>query len=171
MPLAVTHIILTIILIDLYRDYLLKSKKYFTLHTVMIGGIASLLPDIDIPIKWLLNSFGFSMEIIIHTGLTHSLLFGLFFLLPALIFLKKKKHDINTYFFVITFAVLFHIFLDYLLNVKEGIMFLWPFTIQTFKSGLLPYNTNIEFFLGLDAVILLLWLWHEEVRHKIKDFI
>ena len=33
MPLAVTHVILTIVLVDLVRDYLMKNyKKYFTLH-------------------------------------------------------------------------------------------------------------------------------------------
>jgi len=170
MPLAVTHIILTIILIDLYRDYILKKKKYFTLHTVMIGGIASLLPDIDLPIKWLLGSFGFSNAIIIHTGLTHSLIFGLSFLLPAFIFLRKKKYDISTYFFVISFALLFHIFMDYSLNVNEGAMLFWPFVLETYESNILPY-IDITFFLALDGIILLLWLWHEEAKHKIKDFI
>lgn len=58
MPLAVTHVLLTIILVDLFRDYIMKNhKKYLTLHTIMIAGIAGLLPDIDIPLFWLLNFF------------------------------------------------------------------------------------------------------------------
>ena len=55
MPLAVTHVLLTIIMVDLYRDYITKHKGYFTLHTVFIAGFAGLLPDIDIPLNWILN--------------------------------------------------------------------------------------------------------------------
>ena len=57
MPFAVTHVISSIILVDLYRDYVAKHKKYFTLHTVFIAGLAGLLPDIDLPLNWLLNFF------------------------------------------------------------------------------------------------------------------
>lgn len=49
MPLAVTHVLLTIIAVDLFRDYFLKNKRYFTIHTVFIAGIAGLLPDMDLP--------------------------------------------------------------------------------------------------------------------------
>jgi len=53
MPTAVTHVILTIILLDLFRDYLMKNhKRYLTLHTLFIGGVAGLLPDIDILLGW-----------------------------------------------------------------------------------------------------------------------
>ena len=57
MPFAVTHVISSIILVDLYRDYVANHKKYFTLHTVFIAGLAGLLPDIDLPLNWLLNFF------------------------------------------------------------------------------------------------------------------
>ncbi len=51
MPFAVTHVLLTIILVGLYRDYVTKHQKYFTLHTVFIAGFSGLLPDIDIPLN------------------------------------------------------------------------------------------------------------------------
>lgn len=172
MPLAVTHVILTIILVDLYRDYVSKHKKYFTIHTVMIAGVAGLLPDIDIPINWILSYFGYYFEIMQHGGLTHTAFFGLIFLVPAFYFLRKNK-KIATYFFVITFGILFHIFLDYLLGggAWEGVMWLWPFSAESFKIHLLLKVKDSNLFVGLDAVILLLWLWHEEAKHKIKDFI
>ena len=47
MPFAATHVLLTIIVIDPYRDYICKNKSLFSLHTVLIGGIAGLLPDIE----------------------------------------------------------------------------------------------------------------------------
>ena len=174
MPLAVTHVILTIILVDLFRDYIIKKhKRYFTLHTIFIAGIAGLLPDIDIPTNWILNFFNYSFVFLEHRGITHTALFGLIFLIPGFIFLKKKKHKIATYFFVITFGVMFHLLLDYILgsNINEGIMWFWPFSSEVFGIHLLKYLKMQNLTAGIDAFILLAWLWHEEIKHKISDFI
>jgi len=173
MPLAVTHVLLTIIFVDLYRDYFAKHRKYFTLHTILIAGIAGLLPDIDVPVNWLLSIFGYSSQLLAHGGITHTPLFALIFLIPAFIFLKKKKHKTAMLFFVITFGILFHLFLDYLLGggAYEGIKWFWPFYADAFKIHLLPKIGLSNIPAALDAVILLVWLWHEEAKHKISDFI
>jgi len=173
MPFAVTHVILTAVLVDLYRDYFAKHRKNFTLHTILIAGIAGLLPDIDIPINWMLNTLGHSFEIMQHGGLTHTPFFGLVFLIPALILLRMKKPGTSMYFFVITFGILFHVFLDYLLGggAWEGVMWLWPFSAEAFKIHLLPKTELITSFMAIDAIILILWLWHEEAKHKIRDFL
>lgn len=168
MPFAVTHVLSAIILVDLYRDYITKYKKYFTLHTVFIAGIAGLLPDIDIPLNWFLNFFGLS---ILHGTITHTLLFGLIFLIPGLILWSKKNHKAAMYFFVICFGILLHISLDFLFGTDaSGIMFFYPLSNATYGLNLLQ-NLKPTFFAGIDAIILLLWLWHEEVKHKISDFI
>ena len=40
MPLSVTHVILTIIVVDLFRDYIMKNhQRYITLHTLLIAGV------------------------------------------------------------------------------------------------------------------------------------
>ncbi len=175
MPYAVTHILLTVLLADLYRDYVTKHKKYFTLHTILIAGIAGLLPDIDIPLSWLLNVFipGSVPLILTHGGITHTPFFGLIFLLPAFYLWEKKEHKKAMYFFVITFGVLFHVFLDYLLGggMHEGIMVFWPISMATFKIHLLSTLGLVDVPQALDALILLGWLYHEEMKHKIKDFI
>lgn len=174
MPLAVTHVILTIILVDLYRDYVAKHKRYFSLHTILIAGVAGLLPDIDVPISWLLNFFGYSFELLRHGGITHTLIFGLIFLIPAFILFNKGKHKISMYFFVITFGILFHVFLDYFLGGGggNGIMLFWPLSTATFKIYLLKNFASFGgLAAGIDAFILLVWLWHEEVKHKISGFI
>ena len=174
MPQAVVHVLFAIIVIDLFRDYIVKKKKkYFTLHTILIAGIAGLLPDIDIPINWLLNSLGYSYSLLQHGGITHTAIFGLVFLIPAFILWKNKKHKLATYFFVITFGITFHIFLDYLLGggAYEGIMWLWPLSSQSSSIHLLRNLNFSNLVAGIDAVILILWLWHEEKRHKISDFI
>ena len=174
MPLAVTHVLLTIILVDLFRDYILKNhKKYLTLHTLMVAGIAGLLPDIDIPLNWILGSFGKTIAMLQHGGLTHTPFFALIFLIPAIILWRKKKHKTAVYFFVITFGILLHISLDYLLGggMYEGIMWFWPISSQMFKIHLLQYSNMPNLFEGIDAILLLGWLWHEEIKHKISDFI
>ncbi len=176
MPNAVAHVILTIILVDLFRDYYMKKKhhkKYLTLHTIFIAGIGGLLPDIDIPINWILNSLGYSFEILKHGYITHTILFGLIFLIPGIILWKKEKHKTACYFFVITFGIFFHIFLDYLLGGGrfEGIMWFWPFLTNSYKIHLLSKIGLSEIPAALDAAILLGWLWHEEIKHKIKDYI
>ncbi len=173
MPLAVTHVLLTIIAIDLYRDYVMKKhSRYLTLHTVMIGGIAGLLPDIDIPLGWLLMKLGLT-QTLLHGGITHTAFFGLIFLLPAIYFHRKKSLKLATIFYVVTFGILFHNLLDFLLGGgrSEGIMWLWPLSAYPAKLHILNAFGLYAMPEALDAIILLLWLWHEEVKHKIRDFI
>jgi|TARA_B100001971_G_scaffold187811_1_gene188740 hypothetical protein len=166
MSFAVTHVLLAIILVDLYRDYFAKHKKYFTLHTIFIAGLAGLLPDIDLPLNWFLNFFGLSIG---HGTITHTPLFALIFLIPGLILWHNKKHKEAMYFFVVCFGILFHISLDFLF-AGYGIMFFYPFSNTTYGLNLLQ-NVSRNFFAGIDAIILLAWLWHEEIKHKISDFI
>ena len=54
MALAVTHVLLTIIVLDLLRHYVFDKKK-FPRYLVVIGGIAGLVPDIDILFNWIYN--------------------------------------------------------------------------------------------------------------------
>ena len=173
MPLAVTHVIATIIFLDLYRDYVAKKKGYFTLHTILIAGIGGLLPDMDVPINWMLNSFGYTSEIMQHGGVTHTPLFAFLFLIPGIYLWKKKKHRHAVYFLVITFGILLHIFLDYLIGggAYEGIMWFFPFSLQAWKIHILFALNLYDIPAAIDAIILVLWLWHEEVKHKIADFI
>lgn len=170
MPFAVTHVLTAIILVDIYRDYFAKHKKYFTLHTIFIAGFAGLLPDIDIPLNWFLNFFGLGIE---HGTITHTPLFGLIFLLPGALLWHKKRHKMAMYFFVICFGILLHIFLDYFLGggQNEGVMFFYPFSDSPFKLHLLSKLNIFNVPAAIDAVILLAWLWHEEIRHKISDYI
>ncbi|MEK6876571.1 MAG: metal-dependent hydrolase [Nanoarchaeota archaeon] len=168
MPFAVTHVLSSIILVDLYRDYFAKHKKYFTLHTIFIAGFAGLLPDIDIPLNLFLNMIGADLA---HRTFTHTPLFALIFLIPGFILWSKKKHKTAMYFFVTCFAVFLHISLDYFFSADNaGIMFFYPFSNAAYALNLLK-SSSLEFFAAIDAIILLLWLWHEEIKHKISDYI
>jgi len=173
MPLAVTHVLLTIICVDLFRDYILADKKYFTLHTLFIAGVAGILPDIDIPLKALFDLLSVELpQLLQHGGLFHTPFIALLFFLGGLLLWFEKRKQWAVYGFVIAFGITFHIFLDFLLGGgnHNGVMFLFPFSMNYWKVHLLlrmPFSGVIE---GLDAIILLLWLWHEEIKHKISDF-
>ena len=100
MPTAVTHVILTMILLDLIRDYLIKNhKRYLTLHTLFIGGVAGLLPDIDVPLGWILAFFGVHSKLWSHGWILHSPFFSLIFLIPGIFYWKEKKYKLATCFF------------------------------------------------------------------------
>lgn len=169
MPFAVTHVLTSIILADLYRDYFSRHKKYFTLHTVFVAGVAGLLPDIDILLSNFFSVFGIS---IYHRGITHTPLFAFIFLIPALILWRQKKHRAAMYFFVTFFGILLHVLLDYFFVVDSvgSIMLFYPFSNAAYGLNLLQHASN-NLFAAIDAIILLLWLWHEEIKHKISDYI
>ncbi|MBR9699623.1 metal-dependent hydrolase [Candidatus Woesearchaeota archaeon] len=169
MPYAVTHVLLTIIVIDLYRDYIAK-KGSISLHTVLIGGIAGLLPDIDILADWILSFFGYG---VMHGTITHTPWFALLFLIPGLVFQHRREKKKAMLYYVISFGVFFHLFLDWFLGggYHLGVMWLYPFSFWTHKIHLLNMFGWNHVPAALDALILILWLWHEEVKHKIKDFI
>jgi membrane-bound metal-dependent hydrolase YbcI (DUF457 family) len=171
MPFAVTHVITSIISVDLYRDYFTKHKKRFTLFTILIAGIAGLLPDIDVPLSWLISKMGWAAGLLAHRGITHTPLFGLIFLIPGLILWYKKKHKWAILFFVTAFGILLHLALDVLVSSEIGSMLLWPLSQTYYNVHLLGSGSVTNFYASFDALILLAWLIHEEMKHKIKDFI
>ncbi|MBT7902315.1 metal-dependent hydrolase [Candidatus Woesearchaeota archaeon] len=174
MPLAVTHILSSIILTDLYRDYITNHKKFFTLHTIFIAGIGGLLPDIDIPIKLIFNLFNWTIpQFLQHGGITHTPFFAILFLIPGLILWVEKKQKFAAYSFVLAFGIFLHIFLDFLIGggAAEGIMWLYPISTQAWSIHLISYFNLADIPAALDAIILLAWLYHEEIKHKITDFI
>ncbi len=171
MAFAVIHVLASIIIVDLYRDYFTHHKKYFTLHTLFIAGIGGLLPDIDIPLNWVFSKIGFEIA---HRTFTHTPLFGLVFLVPGLILWKYKHHKKAVYFFVLCLGVLLHLLLDgfFISNIEtEGIMLFYPFSEQVFGFNIFYNELLVSYGAAIDAFILIFWLWWEERRHKIKDFL
>ena len=173
MPLAVTHVILTIIAVDLYRDYVAKHKRYFTLWTVFVAGVAGLIPDIDILLYPLLTTLNIDISLLAHGQITHTPIFASVFLIPFAILWLRKKHRLGVIFLVVFVGIMSHILLDYVIKGgdENGLMFFYPFSTERYKIFLLDGTNSILNTAGLDAIILLLWLLHEEWKHKIKDYI
>ena len=176
MPFAVTHVLIAIIVADIIRDYVVKDRRKFPLHYVLIAGIAGLLPDIDVPVWWILNNFGYAMSEV-HRTFSHALFVPLIFLLLAFFttgvkskFLGKHKLKLNMVFYMIALGIFIHLLLDGI--IVGSIMPFYPLSALPFGLNLIPVTKlGISLIAGLDAVLLLGWLIHEEIRHKISDFI
>ena len=174
MPYAVAHVILTIVIADIYRDYI--AKKRFPMIYVLIAGIAGLLPDMDIPASWVFNLV-FGTNFNFHRVYTHSLFYAIVFFLISMLFLfiRKEKYKIIKFvlhkqaivifFLAMSFGWFMHIALDCTL-AADGYLNLIP----TIPLKFCPNPFSNEALVGFDAIILVLWLVHEQYRHDIKDY-
>lgn len=178
MPYAVTHVLIVVILIELFRHYYVKNKNAFPIHYVLIGGLAAIIPDIDIAVYYLLSFFGFTISEV-HRTFSHSLLVPLIFLLLAVPFFnfrnrKLGKHHLKlrNVFLVISFGIFVHLALD--ATLAGTIMPLYPLSNYSIGLNLISYFPlawQDSILPSIDAVLLILWLISLEVRHKLSSFI
>lgn len=178
MPQAVTHILIPAILMNLFRDYFVRDKRKFPLHYVLIAGLAGILPDFDLAVYYVLGFFGFGLNEI-HRTFSHNVFIILFFILLGFIFLKnnfktfgKHRLKLSTIFFVISFGVFMHLFLDFLI-IGEIVPFypLSNYIIGLDLVSLLPVYWQESIIPVLDAALLIFWLIYIELKHKISNFI
>ena len=177
MPYAFTHVFVVIVLLELFRDYFVKNRKAFPLHYVLIGGIAGLLPDLDVAIFYVLCFFGFSLQEV-HRVFLHNIFVPMFFLILAVPFWKFKNKELGerhlklrNIFLIIAFGAFVHLLLD--LIVAGTITPFFPFSNLSVGLNLIslaPEAWKETILASLDAALLVLWLIHLEVRHKISSF-
>lgn len=178
MPQAVTHFLIPVILLELFRNFFIKIKSSFPIHYIFIGGLAGLLPDFDIAIYYILSLFGFTIQEV-HRTFSHNIFIPLFFVALAGISYKFKnkelgKHHLKlkTIFLVIAFGLFIHLLLDLL--VSGNIMPFYPlsdFALGLNLINLLPSPWHSTILPTLDAVMLISWMIYLEAKHKISDFI
>jgi membrane-bound metal-dependent hydrolase YbcI (DUF457 family) len=178
MPQAVTHFLVVVILLELFREFFVKNKKSFSIQYVFIGGLAGLLPDLDIAVYYVLSFFGFTIQEV-HRTFLHNLFVPLIFVLLGLLFYNFKskglgKHHLRlrNIFFVIAFGTFIHLLLD--ATISGVIMPFYPlsnYAIGLNLIGLLPSAWQSTILPTLDAVMLILWMVYLEIRHKISDVI
>jgi membrane-bound metal-dependent hydrolase YbcI (DUF457 family) len=178
MPQAVTHFLIPVILLELFREFFVKKKKSFPVHYVFIGGLAGLLPDLDIAVYYVLSFFGFTIQEV-HRTFSHNLFFPLIFVLLGLFFWKFKNKELGEHhlklskiFFVIAFGIFIHLLLD--ATISGMVMLFYPFsnlTIGLNLVNLLPSPWQSTILPTLDAIMLILWMVYLEVKHKISQFI
>lgn len=169
MPNAVTHILIPIILVDLIRDYKLKDKNYLTTNHLLIAGIAGMLPDIDVAFGLLLTFINDSSPMIFHRLITHSLIIPALLLIATIVAHYMKRHDTYKVTLMITIGYTIHLILDFLLI--GTLMPFYPFSTIEIGLNITTGQTAGVLMLALDTIILLAWLIHEQLRHRIIDYI
>lgn len=164
MALAVTHVIGTILILDLLRHYVFGLKR-FPRYLVVVGGIAGLAPDMDIPLSGLL-SFLRGTPIDLHGQFTHSLFFvALFLVFGGLLWKENRKWSKISW--VVSGGWFLHLVMDCVFHGNPS--YLWPLAVNT--TNFCPHWGLTGYDVSVDALLLVLWLVHEEVHKKIKDYI
>ncbi len=180
MPQAAAHILIPLLILSLIRDFYVsrKGKKKFPLHYVLIGGIAGIIPDLDIVAYWFLNFFGFTLNQIHRTSF-HSIYIPIIFLLLGFITynvriseLGRHKLKLHIIFYLLAFGSLVHLILD--ATLAGYIIPFYPlsnFAVGLNLFGLLPISLQSLAAPSLDAGLLIIYLIYLEWKHKISDFI
>ena len=110
MPFAVTHILVVVICIELFREFFIKNNINFPRYYILIAAIAGILPDFDIALFYILYPLGFTVEQI-HRTFMHTIFIPLTLFLIGIIIYKagiqnkkiRKHHlEISTIFFILT---------------------------------------------------------------------
>jgi hypothetical protein len=76
MAYAATHILVPMLLVEVYR--IVFKKKFSRWYTVFVG-FAGLLPDIDFAVQWFMQ-WVFHIELDLHRYVSHSAIFILLFI-------------------------------------------------------------------------------------------
>lgn len=159
MPYAATHVILSIVIVDLFRDHISRWK--FSLWYVLVGGVAGLAPDIDMLVSWIIAGDIFAF----HHGFTHTLVVPIILLIAGIVCWKFWRRGAGLFFFICTFGWTFHIFLD-------AIFWGLPAPLYPLLAGSITIFSYVDpgWSSALDAFILLGWLIHEHWQAG-KDYI
>ncbi len=164
MAYAVTHVLVPIIILDVLRHYVFGLKK-FPRYLIVVGGIAGLLPDIDIILGWIYNWF-IPANVDVHGMFSHSLFFPIVFIFIAIYFEYIHNTKWRNILYVTAFGWFMHILLDWLYGEYKAIF--WPFL--TADPTLFPSWNLWIYSAHIDAIILVLWLVHEELHGYVKDY-
>jgi inner membrane protein len=141
------------------------------LAAFVIGGVA---PDLDVFIVWLALIFPSPDLLLVHRGITHSLIFGFLIALVAMLLISRPPgRDIFKRWTGIEFSlawpvagmalagVLMHLFLDYL--ITKGVPLIYPFDTIRFSAELL---FHYEIVILIFSVSIALWLIRRFIEKK-----
>jgi len=168
MPLAVMHVLVPIILVDLYRDYFTKNRKLLPNHMLFLAGAAGLMVDMDLPLSAILGGW-LGLPLPAHRILSHNIWIPLTFLALSLFFRYKKSKMLWKIFLMFAIGTASHLLLD--ATLVGTIAPFYPVNDVMWGLNLIPSKWTADFAASLDAVLLLLWLSHEELKHKISDYL
>lgn len=160
MPYAVTHALIPIILIDTIRDHVLKQGRTILPNRyVLFAGIAGMLPDIDLLFAPYL-----------HRTITHSIWFPLIFLFGFLFSYTFRREKLYKIFLMLFVGFSLHVLMDAILLGSVAPFF--PFDSTEIGLNLMaPFvSFGPSVFPAIDAILLFVWLIHEEFKHNISEY-
>ena len=161
------HVLVPIILLDIYRDYFMKKKSMLPNHMLFLAGAAGLMVDLDLPLSILGSWLG--LPIPAHRILSHNIWIPLTFLALSLFFRYKKSKMLWKIFLMFAIGTASHLLLD--ATLVGTIAPFYPVNDVMWGLNLVSSKWTADFAASLDAILLLLWLSHEELKHKISDYL
>jgi membrane-bound metal-dependent hydrolase YbcI (DUF457 family) len=189
MPLAVTHILVPIIALELLKDSSKSAAKFFSRKYAFLVGMAGLMPDLDVHLVRFAEMFGSPLPVtdIGHRILFHNVWIPLGFFLFFVLFYhaipkytkkpkksKAKFRNFGKVFLVLCIGWVVHLTLDSTLT--GYVMPFYPLNNYLADCNLVGWfemETGVPMLttlVSLDALLLFFWLWHEEEHNYIKDY-
>ena len=169
MPYAVTHVLSTVLLVDLFRHH----AYHFPRKYLIAVAFFALFPDLDIVFGTLYRLLqGDTLKHALVNGhayhglWTHNFIIPVMLGLIALLLYLMHYRTATLVLGLLAFGWFFHVFLDLIAHGISYPMMLWPFYKGPLFEGVLP----LEGLAPLDAVLFLLWITHEELAHRIKEY-
>lgn len=179
MPYTATHILIVIILVELFREYVIKNNKKFPRYYILIAAIGAIIPDFDVLVYYVTYFFGASLEQV-HRTFLHTLFIPLIlFSVGLFAYFNKLKNSklgklhmhLPTIFFLFAFGSFIHLILDALVSGK--IIPFYPFLEYSIGINLIkifPEEWEWIILPSLDTLMLIFWLFWMEFKLKISDY-
>lgn len=179
MPYATTHILVAIILIEIFREYVIKNNKKFPRYYILIAAIGAIIPDLDVAGYYVLSFFGFTLEQI-HRTFFHTIFIPLILFFMGIFFWKfeikhkefAKRHiTLPTTFFILSAMSLLHLILDF--TLAGSVMLFYPFLEYSIGFNLIeifPEAWKEIILPTLDAILLLFWIFWMGFKLKIDKY-
>lgn len=170
MPFTTTHVLVSIICIELFREYFFKDNKKFPRYYILIAAIAGVFPDLEY-----LYFLSYQDRYFLH-----SLFVPLIFVLLGILArrlevrpkeLGKRHMNLPFIFFVFAGGSLLHIFLDSIFI--DTLMPFYP--LSDYEIGLqlvykFPEHLQELVLPIVDAFLLFFWLLWMQFKLKIDDY-
>jgi membrane-bound metal-dependent hydrolase YbcI (DUF457 family) len=174
MAYATTHIIFSMLGVELFIKRFKDFKKFLPKYYYLIAAIGGLIPDLDIVAYYILYFFGYSFEEV-HRTFMHSIFIPIGLLLAGLIVYfthgKKGKYlKVSGVFFIFTIGCIIHLILD---MIYGRVMIFYPFSYFGIGLNLLylaPEQLRWLVAPIIDGIVLLVWVFWMNVVKKKEDF-
>ncbi len=179
MPFATTHILVAIILVELFREYVIKDKRKFPRYYILIAAVGSILPDLDIALYYGTYFLGFGLEQI-HRTFMHTLFIPLILFVGGLVVMRigiknsmfgKRHLTLHTTLFILAAGSILHLFLD---AIFSGEIFLFypliNFSVGLNLLGFFPEDWSNLIYPTLDGILLLFWIFWLEFKVKVRNY-